>query len=175
MAQKWTHWKYQTESLRKSWLNHFSLIGKIDPNTLYIQVFIDQATRYVWAFLTKRNTADTIVSCLEKILSWGIKIRMLQSDNYKSYKGTKFKKLLKAHSIKHTFTTPYQPQSNGLVEKANDTLTEKLRILVHEHPKKNGQPSYLRLLNFITKPSTIPLDMHLNSSYTVKISLGSHP
>lgn len=98
------------------------VLGNLAKNSKhkYIQVFIDHLSRFVWAFPTVKNTTDTIIKCIDKIIvSSSRKPLHLISDNFKSYTVSKFKNYLHKHNIVHTFTTAYMPTSNGLVEKAN--------------------------------------------------------
>lgn len=62
--------------------------------------------------------------------------KTLISDNFKSYKSHKLKKYLNTHHTKHIFTTAYHPQSNGLVERVNQTVKTSIRLLMAEHPKR---------------------------------------
>lgn len=54
--------------------------------------------------------------------SYGITIERVLSDNGACYRSNEFAAELLAGSIKHTFTKPYRPQTNGKVERYNRTL-----------------------------------------------------
>ena len=51
----------------------------------------------------------------------------LLSDNGPEFKSGVFGELMEEYSVQHVFTTAYKPSSNGLVERMNRTLLEKLR------------------------------------------------
>lgn len=51
------------------------------------------------------------------------------SDNGPEFRSREFNELLQENGIKHTYTTPLRPSSNGLVERTNRTITELLRNL----------------------------------------------
>ncbi|UYV71202.1 hypothetical protein LAZ67_8002154 [Cordylochernes scorpioides] len=101
----------------------------------YIQVFIDHLTRYVWAFPTIKNTAQATLQCFNRILQVSLPIKHIITDNGKNFNSKEFKRCLKVHSIKQTFTTPYHPQSNGMCEKVNGTIMTKLRAALLDKPK----------------------------------------
>ncbi|UYV75014.1 hypothetical protein LAZ67_12002096, partial [Cordylochernes scorpioides] len=101
----------------------------------YIQVFIDHLTRYVWAFPTIKNTAQATLQCFNRILQVSLPIKHIITDNGKNFNSKEFKRCLKVHNIKQTFTTPYHPQSNGMCEKANGTIMTKLRTALLDKPK----------------------------------------
>ena len=46
----------------------------------YIQVFVDHASRYVWAFSTTRNTASSITTLIDKLISSGISFKTILTD-----------------------------------------------------------------------------------------------
>ena len=62
-------------------------------------------------------------------------MKTLITDNGRNYIGTNFKRLLHKNNIKHIKTTPYNPQANGMVEKANHTIVTKLKMLALENPR----------------------------------------
>ena len=52
----------------------------------------------------------------------------LLTDNGPEFRGAPFRAVLDSYGIIHQFTTPNKPSSNGLVERANRTLQELLRV-----------------------------------------------
>src|SRR5690606_34195715 len=103
----------------------------------YIQVFVDHHSRYVWAFPTKTNTTPTIINLLVSLINSGVKFKRLLTDCHKSFQAKDLNKFLKLNNIKHTFSTPYHPQTNGIVERVNGTLFEKIRANLIDHPKRS--------------------------------------
>lgn len=102
----------------------------------YIQTFIDHHSRYLWAFATAKNCSQTVLNCLQQIVTNFQAPEILISDNYKSYQSKQLHTYTKRHKVTHIYTTPYHPSSNGLVEKANHTVMSALRLLHIQHPKR---------------------------------------
>lgn len=114
------------------------VMGKIANNTKakYLQVLIDHHSRFVWVVPTATNTSDTIINVLTKIFlkfPEGKPIRLL-TDNGTNFTSKKFKNLFKNRKIKRSFATPYHPQTNGIIEKVNHVLVERLKIACKEKP-----------------------------------------
>ena len=59
---------------------------------------------------------------------------ILYSDRGLEFTGKDFKEAVKKLGVKQNFTTAFNPQSNGMVERFNRTLVEILRCLVFEQP-----------------------------------------
>ena len=86
---------------------------------LYFLTFIDDHTRYVWAYILK--TKDQV---FEKFIEWkalvenssGQKLRTLRTDNGGEYTSTKFSTYLKQEGVRHEVTVPKTPQQNGVAE-----------------------------------------------------------
>ncbi len=57
------------------------------------------------------------------------KIKVFRSDNGGEYISKGFQGFLKAHGIEKQTSTPYRPQQNGVVERANCTLVEMARSI----------------------------------------------
>ncbi|UYV77850.1 hypothetical protein LAZ67_15002575, partial [Cordylochernes scorpioides] len=113
------------------------VLGTAASNTKhkFIQVFVDHATRYLWAYPTITNTAQAVTQCLDKIIKSVNSINTILTDNGKNFISKEFNKFLSLQGIKHTYTSPYHPQCNGICEKLNDTIMTKLRIAVLEKPR----------------------------------------
>ena len=57
------------------------------------------------------------------------KIKCLLSDNGTKYTYSKFTELCEQHGIKRHFTVRKTPQQNGVAEKMNRTIAERVRCL----------------------------------------------
>ena len=60
-----------------------------------------------------------------------IQLKILRSDNGGEYFSNSFKSYLKEHGIEHQHTVAYTPQQNGVAERANRTLLDLVRSLLH--------------------------------------------
>ncbi|KAL5515899.1 hypothetical protein EMCRGX_G001144 [Ephydatia muelleri] len=99
----------------------------------YILVICDYATRYPEA--VPLRTCDAVAEELGKLFSRvGIPREILtdQGTNFTSQLLAELYRLLNVHSIR---TTPYHPQTDGLVERFNQTLKAMLRRTVTEEGK----------------------------------------
>ena len=100
----------------------------------YIIVAMDYLTKWPEAKPVPSATAEQVATFLYKdiISRHGCPNRIL------SNQGTHFKNRMIAHllqkfKIKQIFSTPYHPQTNGLVERFNRTLCEALAKLSNDH------------------------------------------
>ncbi|KAJ8887620.1 hypothetical protein PR048_013837 [Dryococelus australis] len=57
----------------------------------------------------------------------GKQIKILRTDNGSEYINRDFKNFQRNQGIKHELTIPYSPEQNGLAERTNHTLVEKVR------------------------------------------------
>ncbi len=62
----------------------------------------------------------------------GVPLR-LHCDNIPEFRGHVLKEVKELLGVKGTFTTPYQPQVNGLCECTNQTIEGILKTLVREN------------------------------------------
>jgi transposase InsO family protein len=102
----------------------------------YIQVFIDHHSRYIWAFPTATNTSAAIVTLLTNLVKSGVKIKHILTDCHKNFTSKTIKDFFHRNHIKHTLSTPYHPQTNGIVERANGTIICKLRAALLDKPHR---------------------------------------
>uniref|UniRef100_A0A3P9LR23 Gypsy retrotransposon integrase-like protein 1 n=1 Tax=Oryzias latipes TaxID=8090 RepID=A0A3P9LR23_ORYLA len=98
----------------------------------YILVVCDYATRFPEAFPLRNITTSSVMQCLVQLFSrTGIPDEILtdQGTNFTSRLMQLFHKQLGITSIK---TTPYHPQTDGLVERFNQTLKRMLQKFVDD-------------------------------------------
>ena len=60
------------------------------------------------------------------------KIKTFRSDNGGEFTSNEFKELCKDSRIKREFSTPYNPQRNGIAESKNRTIMEAARAMLHD-------------------------------------------
>jgi hypothetical protein len=95
----------------------------------YMLLFIDDATRHTDEYILKYKS-----EALEKFKEWkalrekesGKQVKRFRTDGGGEYTSKKFAEYLKSEGILKETTTPYTPQSNGVVERANRTIMERV-------------------------------------------------
>jgi hypothetical protein len=121
-------------------LIHSDLCGPIDPTsyggTNYYLLFTDDFTRMTHIYpLKKKSSADV----LEKFREYkpevekqtGMVIKRLRTDGggeYEKWMGIH----LKGSGIIHETTAPYSPDQNGVAERANRTIMERVKSIIAE-------------------------------------------
>ena len=99
----------------------------------YIVVAIDYFSRWPEARPLKAANADTVATFLyEEIICRFGAPRTLQSDRGMHFVNELIQRLTKRFKIRHSLSSPYHPQSNGLVERFNKTLCEEIAKLAEE-------------------------------------------
>lgn len=114
-------------------------IIKGQSKKLYLVCLIDDYSRIAWAELTEDITGLTVMfatlKCLNMIYDqYNIKFEEILSDNgpefgpreSKTKSQHPFERLLIEMGIKHRYTRPYRPQTNGKVERFWRTLEDDL-------------------------------------------------
>lgn len=110
-----------------------------DPNRYYILCVIDSCTRIAWAEVMPNiksiSTMFATLHCLNHIVErFDIKFAEILTDNGPEFgpkQSTKkqdhpFERLLIELGVKHRYTRPYRPQTNGKVERFWRTMNEDL-------------------------------------------------
>jgi len=111
-----------------------------DNNRYYLVAIMDDCTRLVWIKLLDDIQALTVMfNSLEILTSikqrYGFEFKEILSDNGSEFGGSAnlnnkythpFERLLKELNIKHRYTKPYRPQTNGKIERFWKTLNEDL-------------------------------------------------
>jgi transposase InsO family protein len=93
----------------------------------WVHSIVDDHSRYAYSELHPDERAETVTGFVERALAHfaelGIEPRRLLSDNAFIYrKNRSLRELLQAHRIDHRFIRPRRPQTNGKVERYQQTL-----------------------------------------------------
>ncbi len=96
---------------------------------LYMAALNDDCTRITYAEIIKNKRASTLTYFMARSLSWfkqlyNFEFEMVMSDNGPEFKGSlerdhPFEMFCKEIDIKHIYTKPYRPQTNGKIEAFN--------------------------------------------------------
>ncbi len=94
---------------------------------------MDYFSRWPEARLLKTANADTVATFLyEEIICKFEASRILQSDRGIHFVNELIQRLTKRFKVKHSLSSPYHPQSNGLVERFNKMLYEGIAKLAEK-------------------------------------------
>ncbi len=128
---------HQTNNTKLEYLDKVSsdLCGPITPKTYdgykYFVTFLDKATRYLEVQLlrTKDEAYNAFYEYKQKAENnkENKRIRIYATDNGGEFINGRFKRLLLSSGIEHQTSAPYTPEQNGLAERINRTLLNKMR------------------------------------------------
>ncbi|XP_076864257.1 uncharacterized protein LOC143516498 [Brachyhypopomus gauderio] len=96
----------------------------------YILVICDYATRYPEAFPLRKVKTRQLVNALMQLISRVGIPREILTDQGTNLTSKQFREVFKLLGIKGIRTTPYHPQTDGLVERFNKTLKSMLKKFV---------------------------------------------
>ncbi len=92
----------------------------------YLHVAIDDATRLAYVEVLEGQDSAACAAFLRRAVRWygraGIRIRRLLTDNGFAYRAGVFAQACRPWAIRHRFTRPYRPQTNGKAERFIQTL-----------------------------------------------------
>jgi transposase InsO family protein len=99
----------------------------------YIMTMIDDASRYYYVYLLK--TKDEALNCFKTYKDevenqLKKKIKCFMSDHDGEYFSSEFDLFCVEYSVIHKRTPPYSPQSNGVAERNNCTLTDLVNSML---------------------------------------------
>ena len=99
----------------------------------YVIVVCDYFTKWVEAYPVPNHTALTVADKLvnEFISRFGVPLE-IHTDQGREFESILFSRLCEVLEVKKTRTTPYHPQSDGLVERFNRTILQMLSIYVNK-------------------------------------------
>ncbi len=103
----------------------------------YLHLLVDHFTRYAH-ILTSSGQATTDFIKLCKKVNEEKQIRLLLTDQYGGLCSKEFNDFLKENNIEHVITAVDSPSSNGLNERLNQTLVNRIRCRMNEDGRKKA-------------------------------------
>ena len=101
----------------------------------FVFVAIDDHARVAYTAIYPNEQKDSAMQFLRDAVAYyarlGVRIKRLLTDNGSAFRSHAFRDLCKALDIRHRFTRPYRPQTNG---KAERFIQSALREWAYAHP-----------------------------------------
>jgi transposase InsO family protein len=121
----------------------------------YVHVAIDDASRIAFARImpdeSKRSAVTFLQSALAYFRSLGIEPKALMSDNGACYLSKLFAQSCRAFGLRHIFTRPYTPRTNGKAERFIQTSLREwayARTYQHSSVRAAHLPAFLHHYNW---------------------------
>lgn len=108
----------------------------------FVHVAVDDATRLAYVEVLPDERKDTTTGFLMRALRWfrahGIEVERVMTDNGSAYRSRRFRKALRWLAIRHIYTRPYTPKTNGKAERFIQTLLREWAYGL-AHPSSNAR------------------------------------
>jgi transposase InsO family protein len=108
---------------------------KVGPRRLgvtgweFVHVCVDDATRLAYAEVLCDERGPTAAGFLERAVRWfssmGVRVEAVMSDNGACYRANAHASVCCRLGLKHLFTRPYRPRTNGKAERFIQTLQRR--------------------------------------------------
>jgi transposase InsO family protein len=99
------------------------------PGWEFVHVCVDDCTRLAYVEVLESERTDAVCGFLEHAVEWfashGIRVERLMTDNGPAYRSLAHRAVCRRLGLKHLFTEPYRPRTNGKAERFIKTLTER--------------------------------------------------
>lgn len=104
---------------------HFLYFGRLK----YVHVTFDTYSGFIHASPHSGEASHDVITHTLQCMAAMRKPQIIKIDNGPSYSGTKFQQFCSQFDIKHVTGVPYNPQGQGIVEWAHQTLKNMLQRL----------------------------------------------
>lgn len=102
----------------------------------YLHLAVDHFTRFAYITTSKTQVAKDFTNLIKKVEKDGT-IKLVLSDQYPGINSAQFKQYLNKQKISLVFTAVDSAFSNGLNERTNQTLVNRIRCKMYENKKKS--------------------------------------
>lgn len=130
-------------------------IDSVGAGWEYVHVAIDDHSRVAHATIhgdeTAASACDALLSAVRYYRSLGIDIKRVMTDNGSCYRSRRFRQLCKQLGIKHLYTKPYTPRTNGKAERFIQTCLRQwayARSYDHSLHRQQHLPMWLHQYNW---------------------------
>jgi len=120
----------------------------------FLHAIVDDCTRLAYNEVLPDERKETVLGFVERARSYyesqGIEIKRLMTDNGPAYRSNLLNRYLQAASIRHIYTRPYTPRTNGKVERFIQTASRKWAWgVAYEHSdlRRDALPAWTHQYN----------------------------
>lgn len=121
----------------------------------FVHVAIDDASRVAYTEVLADERQDTAVGFLQRAVAsyarHGVRVQRLLTDNGSCYRSKRFAKSCRRLRVRHSFTRPYRPRTNGKAERLIQTLLREwaYRFVYHSSIQRTRcLANYLHFYNW---------------------------
>jgi transposase InsO family protein len=121
-----------------------------------VHVAVDDYSRVAYAEVFADETAASAITFLRHALEFfarhGVHVERVMTDNGSAYRARKHRLACHGLGLKHLFTQPYRPRTNGKAERFIQTLTRRWargRLYANSAERANALDAWLDHYNFI--------------------------
>ncbi|GKV31082.1 hypothetical protein SLEP1_g39821 [Rubroshorea leprosula] len=162
--------KNLTRKENKLDLVYFDVCGPLEVQSFggnkYFVTFIDDATRKTWVYLLQNKSQvckyfQHYHAMVER--ETGLKLKCLRTDNGGEYTSKEFRDYCSKHGMRHEKTVPGTPQHNGVAERMNRTIVEKVRCMLRMAtlPKPFWGEAVNTAVYLINQSPSVPLNFEI--------------
>jgi transposase InsO family protein len=120
----------------------------------FVHSAVDDYTRLAYSEVLADERAVTTAAFWQRARAWfadrSVTVRAVLTDNGPAYRSRDFAQACAVGAVRHRFTRPYRPQTNGKVERFNRTLLDEwayVRAYRSEHARTIALARWLHLYN----------------------------
>ena len=141
---------------------------KVGPKRLgaagweFVHVCVDDATRLAYAEVLGDERGETAAGFLRRAVAWlkrmGITPERVLSDNGACYRATAHAAACRELGLRHSFTRPYRPRTNGKDERFIKTLTHRWAygaIYANSNDRTRALPGWLTHYNYTRRHGSL--------------------
>ena len=111
----------------------------------YLHLAIDHLTRFAWAYCSKTQSAIDFINLVKTIQKVETP-KLILADRYTGIRSKPFIRFLEDQNIDYLFTTTDCPQSNGMIERLNQTIINRLRCKLKKNVGQNFFNKFLKII-----------------------------
>jgi transposase InsO family protein len=94
----------------------------------FVHVCVDDCTRLAYVEGLDNERADSVIAFLQRAIAWlasqGVTVQRVMTDNGAGYRSLAHAAACRQLGLKHIFTAPYRPRTNGRIERFIRTLID---------------------------------------------------
>jgi transposase InsO family protein len=128
----------------------------------FVHVCVDDATRLAYVEVLADERAVTAVGFLRRAVSWfasmGVEVERVMSDNGSCYRSHVHADACRELGLRHLFTQPYRPRTNGKAERFIQTLQNRWAygaIYANSAERTAALPGWLTHYNFTRRHGSL--------------------